>query len=209
MSEIVIYGDARSTYVRTARMACVEKGVGHVVEAVDISSDAYRAHHPFNKMPAMQHGDLRLYETLAICSYVDGAFDGPALQPSEPLDRARMMQWISAINAYLYPTILGGLIFPRLVAPMRGETPDEAKIAAALPEIERQIGLVEDALGEHDWLAADSFSLADMFLCPIFTYIGVTPEGERLFADRPNIARAGAAINARACASETMPPMGG
>ena len=208
MSEIVIYGDARSTYVRTVRMACVEKGIGHVVEGVDIKSDAYRALHPYNKMPSMQHGDVRLYETLAICSYVDDAFDGPALQPADPAARARMMQWISAINAYLYPTILGGLIFPRLVAPMRGETPDEAKIAAALPEIERQIGLVEDALGEHDWLAADSFSLADMFLCPIFTYVGVTPEGEKLLADRPNIARAGAAINARPCAVETMPPMG-
>ena len=133
MREVVIYGDVRSTYVRTARMACVEKGVGHVVEAVDIASDSYRAYHPYNKMPAMQHGDLRLYETLAICSYVDAAFDGPALQPAGATERARMMQWVSAIIDYIYPAMIRGLVLPRLVAPMRGETPDEAKIAAALP----------------------------------------------------------------------------
>jgi glutathione S-transferase len=43
-------------------------------------------------MPALTHGDVTLYETLAVTQYTDGAFDGPALQPADPAGRARMSQ---------------------------------------------------------------------------------------------------------------------
>ena len=38
-----------------------------------------------------------------IATYVDGTFDGPALQPADTLARARMMQWITSTIDYIYP----------------------------------------------------------------------------------------------------------
>lgn len=51
------------------------------MQPVDFRSDAYRETlHPFERMPAMAHGDVHLYEALTIAVYVDEAFDRPALQ---------------------------------------------------------------------------------------------------------------------------------
>ena len=38
----------------------------------------------------MRHGDFTLYETTAICRYVDGAFQGPALQPADVQGRLKL-----------------------------------------------------------------------------------------------------------------------
>ena len=81
MSDIVVYGFAPSTFVRTARLALEEKGVDYELEAVDFGSEELLRLHPFGRIPAFAHGAVRLYETSAIVRYVDESFDGPALQP--------------------------------------------------------------------------------------------------------------------------------
>ena len=42
MTEIVLYGFPQSTYVRTARLACEEKGVAHVLESIEFGGAAHR-----------------------------------------------------------------------------------------------------------------------------------------------------------------------
>jgi glutathione S-transferase len=57
VSTLILYGVAFSTYVRTARMACVEKGAGYTLahDSVDeVRSRAHLALHPFGKMPVMR-----------------------------------------------------------------------------------------------------------------------------------------------------------
>ncbi len=75
MSDIVVYGFAPSTYVRTARQALAEKGVDNDLETGEFGSAALLELHPFSRIPAFAHGDVRLYETSAIVRYVDEAFD--------------------------------------------------------------------------------------------------------------------------------------
>ena len=58
---------------------------------------------PFNKVPAFEHDGNMLYETAAIERYVDEAFDGPSLQPSGALARARMTQVIGIADCYVTP----------------------------------------------------------------------------------------------------------
>ena len=81
MTDVVLYGTPLSPYVRTARMALAEKGVGYTLKPVDLKDPAYRRLHPYARLPAMEHGRLRLFETAAITRYIDEAFDGPTLQP--------------------------------------------------------------------------------------------------------------------------------
>src|SRR3954449_12565633 len=49
---------------------------------------------------------VTVYETSAIVGYIDDAFDGPRLTPADPRQRARMNQWISAVNGYYYPYLI-------------------------------------------------------------------------------------------------------
>jgi glutathione S-transferase len=180
MSDLTLFGLPPSTYVRTAMMTFEAKGVPYDLEFPDFRSGAYRDIHPFGRIPALRHGNVTLYETLAITTYIDEAFDGPALQPVDPLERARMLQWISAIIDYMYSSFVRGCVAERFVKPMRGMAPDEAVIAKAKPEISNHLEIVDATLSKTPFLAGNSLSLADFFLAPILRYLAHTPEGKDL-----------------------------
>ena len=62
--------------------------------------------HRNERVPILRHGDFTVYETSAIVGYIDDAFDGNKLTPADPQKRARMNQWISAVNGYYYPYLI-------------------------------------------------------------------------------------------------------
>ncbi len=208
MSDIVVYGFAPSTFVRTARLALEEKGVDYELETVEFGSDSLLKLHPFGKIPAFRHGAVRLFETSAITRYVDETFDGPTLQPSDAFARARMNQWISAYNDY-YVSLLGRvLIMERIVAPMQGRETDQARIDEALPEIEVRLGVLEGELGDgRPYIVGEELTLADLFFAPPIAYLRMTPESERLLANRPAIGRWFDTVSARPSFAATQPSL--
>ena len=187
MPDVTIYGPAMSTYVRTARMACAEKGIAHTREDVDFRSLEYRTLHPFNRVPAMRHGDFVLYETAAICRYVDRAFPGPPLQPADIRALARMDQWMSAIMDYVYETMIRNLVWEHIVVPMGGGEPDEAKIAAAVPKMAHQLSVMDTTLKATPFLAGAEVSVADLMLFPVLVYVKSTPEGKTALLNAPAV----------------------
>jgi glutathione S-transferase len=101
-----ILGDYRSSYVRSARMAFEEKGIAYAVEPARPQSPEILALNPFGKMPTYRCGELSLYETSAIMRHLDETLPGPALMPTEPVERAKTEQWISVLNCYGYPALI-------------------------------------------------------------------------------------------------------
>ncbi|MEM7718715.1 MAG: glutathione S-transferase family protein [Pseudomonadota bacterium] len=184
MSDVTILGLPPSSYVRTALMACANKGLKYTLQPVDFRSDSYLSEHPFRKMPVLHHGKVKLYETLSIATYVDAAFEGPALQPAAPVRQARMMQWISVTNDYLYASIVGCCVAERFVKPMRGLDPDVALIAKSMPVIEGHLDVLDAALDSSDFFAGDQVSLADLFVAPVLAYFAATPEGVAALPNR-------------------------
>ncbi len=185
MPDIIIHGPPMSTFVRTARMTCVEKGISHALEDVEFGSDEHKNLHPFAKVPIMRHGDFVLYETSAICRYVDRSFPGPALQPADAKALARMDQWMSAVCDYVYSVMIEELVWQRLVIPMEGGAPDDAIIAAAVPKITAQVAVFEAALKAEPYLAGAAVSLADLLLFPIIVYVNLTAEGQAILKTAP------------------------
>src|SRR5437763_1834273 len=81
MSDPVVYGFPRSTYVNIVRLILTHKDVPytfHDLETV-MGEQPHLSLHPFNRVPILRHGDFTVYETSAIASYVDEAFAGPSL----------------------------------------------------------------------------------------------------------------------------------
>ena len=117
MGNPVVHGPGFSTYVRTVRMALQEKGVHYEHNDFNFLEGMPREQlerHPFGKVPAFEHDGFALYETFAICRYVDEGFDGPALQPSDARARARMTQVICVLDSYTYGPMVGTLVIQRL-----------------------------------------------------------------------------------------------
>ncbi len=207
MAEVVVYGNPLSTYTRTARMALEEKGVAYELEPVDHRAPEYRQTHPFGKIPAMRHGDFLLYETMAICRYIDEAFDGPALQPAQAQARARMMQWVSATLDYFYPAMIRKLVFERLLAPVQGRDADEALVAESVPEIEHQAEVLAAALEGRSYLTGEAATIADLFVFPVLFYVNFAPEGRTILDGAPALAAWLGRMSERASAEATMPPI--
>jgi glutathione S-transferase len=190
MAKPTLYGPGYSTYVRSARLAMEEKG------------------HPFAKVPALEHDGLMLYETAAIERYVDEAFDGPSLQPSDPAGRARMTQIISIIDSYTYPSTVSALVIQRLVQPLLGGAADESIIEAALPEVDKSMAELERLLGDQEYLAGSAVSLADLHLAPIFGYFVNTPESNGIMEDKSALGAWWQRVQARESMTKTQPQLG-
>ena len=208
MTDVVVYGFPGSTYVHTVRMALEEKGVAHEVDPLAPGSDEIKALHPFAKIPAFRHGEVMLYETLAICAYVEATFDGPALQPADAEAHARMLQWISVFNGYVYRSMVTNIVVQRLMVPRRGGKPDETRIKGAVADVSHQLGLFDGALADVDWLAGAEISLADLFLAPAVFYLGMTPEGQEVLPDFAHVVRWYGAIQQRPSFAATTPSGG-
>ena len=190
MTPLTIFGAAASPFVRTVLLACEAKGVNYTLENVNFRSSEYRSLHPFNRIPAMRHADVTLYETLAITTYIDEMFEGPALQPKSTLGRAKMLQSISSYSDYVIGTIGHVIIRERIAREViKGEPPDEAKINKAIPDVERIVSCLNEAAARTGPLAGEALTLADLFLGPIISHFAVTPEGHKCMKTAPSLAK--------------------
>jgi glutathione S-transferase len=192
MPEPVLYGADYSVYTRIARLALAEKGVAYRFETVDVFAPggppaAYRARHPFGRIPAFAHGEVALYEAAAITRYIDEAFAGPPLQPADPVPRARMTQVISLLNSYVFRPLVLELYVQRVSVARRGEKPDEARIAAALPECERCLAALAALQGKTNFLVSALLTLADLHAAPMLAYGRLAPEGAAMLARHANL----------------------
>ena len=192
MTDVVVLGFPRSTYVHIVRLVLTHKGVPYTFRDLEpeMGSPAHLALHPFDRVPILQHGDFTLYETSAIAVYVDEAFEGPALQPTDVRARARMNQWISSVNSYYYPYMIYHVTHERLVYPQLGIASDEKVVAHALPEVERALEVLERVLGHGgDYLLGSELTLADFFMLPATYAFGLTDEGKVMYPRYPAFSR--------------------
>ena len=187
MSKPTVFGFPQSTYVRTVRLALAEKGIDYDLVPMGFSSERLEELHPFRRIPAFRHDTLTLFETTAICRYIDDAFAGPALSPADAAGRALMEQWISVINAYLDPPVIRAIVIERITRPMQNQATDETKCLAAKPLADHALSVLDHALNGQDFLAGNAISLADFFLLPILFYLRQMPEGIELLPDHKNL----------------------
>jgi len=208
MSEVVVHGILGSPFVRAVRATLEEKGQRYRVQAMkpgEHKSAAYLALHPFGRVPAIEHGGFRLYETQAILRYLDAVFPEPALQPKESRAAARMNQIMGINDWYLFPDARV-IVFQRIVGPaIFGHTPDEAVIAQAAPKVPVCVGELDRLLGEGPFLAGENVSLADLLLAPQLDYLSRTPEGRSAMQGTGLEAWLGR-MNARPSMQATLPP---
>jgi glutathione S-transferase len=184
MATITFHSMADSAYLWTAMQAADEKGVDFELVPLELGSEEHLRLHPFGKMPVLQHGDLILYETLAITHYIDRAFDGPPLQPDAALPQAEMLRWISITNAYVFP-VMNRFVKERLVRPAWGFDADQAFLQSARAPLQTQMRLIGEAVGKAGYLVGSRLTLADCFLFPHLLFFSHTPEGAALLRQTP------------------------
>ncbi|MEK9671738.1 MAG: hypothetical protein VW268_04450 [Rhodospirillaceae bacterium] len=86
-------------------------------------------------MLAISDRDVHLFETLAICVYIDEEYTAdPQLQPRDAIDKADMFQRISLYLDEGYRSMIAGCVILGMLMPVLGIPAYKAKVQENLPK---------------------------------------------------------------------------
>lgn len=128
----------------------------------DHRSEFYLARNPDGKVPALQHGDVVLTESAAICGYLCDLCPEKALIPAvQTVDRARYNQWVSFVITELeQPLWTKGKHF--------GGLPESLRLPqildTAIWEFQRASGILEKHLQGRRTMLNETFSASDIMV---------------------------------------------
>lgn len=188
-----VYGHPMSTCTRKVLTTLAEKGQEAQFVLVDLTKGEHKqpahvARQPFGVIPAFEEDDgFMLYESRAIMRYLDRKLPGTSLTPSDPKAYGRMEQFISVEHSYFSPAAFK-VIWERLFKPhMGGGAADEARIAEGLQGVERVFNIIDPVLAKQQFLAGDSFSLAEVSWLPYMEFFAASG-GTDLINQHKNVA---------------------
>lgn len=205
MSELEIIGVPFSNYVRSLRMLCEEKGVAYKLNAVRPHTPEVTAIHPAGQIPCMRHGDVALFESKAIATYIDKAFPGPKFIPDDAAGAAKVEQWVSYGNVKVDRWIMREFVVPSVFFD-KAKGPDTAKINASLPEIEKVAKVLDAAVAKTGYLVGASLSYADMNVLPMLATAMLYPAAKDILGKFPNLSAYVARLTERPSYKNTAPP---
>lgn len=157
------------------------KGKLDAVEIVEISimkqehkTDDYRALSPFAQVPVLVLDDgTKITESRAICTYFEGIFPEPNLMGSDPKEKAVIEMWDRRVEFMLMLQFATWFRNSHeMMAPL--EKPQSAEAAAKGERNAKAFAKRLDAhLADHEWVAADRFSIADITTFLTLGFCGV------------------------------------
>jgi glutathione S-transferase len=181
VNKLQLIGVQFSTFVRAVQFCCEEigleyqigtdyKGINYGLRTAELTSL-----NPFGKVPVLIQDDKVLYETFAICRYLDNQFNHSRLQPEDTWLRAQVDQWCSALALYVDKVIVRDFLLEyRFPKGEKGAVRMDI-VNAAIPEIIAKVALLEAQLGNRNYLVGDEFTLADIMLMPMLNYLLQVP----------------------------------
>ena len=140
------------------RWACEEAGLPYQIASVrfeDRTTPEHLARQPFGQVPALQDGEVTLFESGACLLHLSDTSE--TLMPRQPKPRAETLEWvISALNSIEMVTVPWWFI--GLSKP--AENPLEDWLASRLSRLDA-------VLAQREYLAAGRFTLADLLMADI------------------------------------------
>jgi glutathione S-transferase len=164
-----LYQTYTSPFPTRVRLMLYAKGIeAEIIEPPGFHASAeskgdYFEVNPIGRVPALVLDDGRsLPESEVICEYLEDAYPTPALRPADPWDRAQMRLLSRICDIYLVMAMV-----PLFNAAGRSRRSwDEARIGAALAEVEKSLGYLEDYIGTEGYAVGRALTQADGALTP-------------------------------------------
>ena len=127
----------------------------------DLKSDEHRERHPLGRVPVLDDGDVRIYESGAIVEYILERHKNGGLKPAvDSLDYPNYLQWFHYCEGMVMPPINTIIVQTILLPP---ERQDETVLGQAQRLLAKSLAPVNEALEGKDYLIGD-FSAADIML---------------------------------------------
>src|SRR5690606_22722814 len=181
VSSMKVYGHPMSTCTRKVLMTLAEKGHKAEFVLVDIMkgeghSPEHLARQPWGQVPVFEDDDgFVLYESRAICRYLDAKLAGPSLLPSDPRQRAIAEQWMSIEASNFTPPAMK-VIWNMYFSKFLGKEPDMGAVEEGRKGVAKAVAVMERQLEGRNFLVGDGLTLSDIFFMPYLEYLAASGE---------------------------------
>jgi len=156
-----------SPYAWRVQLAMEFKKASYTIKTVSFSEGEnqkpeYLALNPRGKVPTLKDGAIVLPESLAIMNYLEKKLPNDPMFGATAEETARIWEVVSASTCYLESAVA------RVALPIfRGLVEEKATdIKEAAGQIHDELGNLESALTEQDWLAGGKPTGADLVVLP-------------------------------------------
>ena len=127
----------------------------------DLKSPEHRARHPLGRVPVLDDGDVRIYESGAIVEYVLERHKNGGLKPAvDAPEYPAYLQWFHYSEGMVMPPVNTIVVQTMLLPPERR---DETVLGQAQRLLGKALAPVDEQLEGRDYLIGD-FSAADVML---------------------------------------------
>ncbi|PAN51714.1 hypothetical protein GQ55_9G624300 [Panicum hallii var. hallii] len=193
-----VFGQPASTDVARVLTCLFEKNLEFELVRIDTFKKSHKLpefiklRDPTGQV-TFKHGDKTIVDSRAICRYLCTSFpeDGnKTLYGTGSLERASIEQWLQA-EAQSFDAPSSELVFQLAFAPhLKDVHPDEARIAENEKKLRNMLGVYDEILSKHKYLAGDEFTLADLSHLPNSHYIvNSSDRGRKLFTAKKHVAK--------------------
>lgn len=126
------------------------------------------ARHPLGKVPALEDGDVTVWDSQAILVYLARKYDESGTWlPSDPVGQAHVTQWLSFAAREMWDGPAVARAIPKFNRP--------GDLAAAQQLANDAFGVLEKHLQGREWLVGERATIADIAVYP---YVGLVWEGQ-------------------------------
>ena len=138
----------------------------------DLKTPEFHALNPNGKVPVLEDGDYKLWESNAIMQYLANGVPGNTLYPEDPRTRIEINRWQFWETAH-YNRWIGTLAFEIILKPMFGMgDPDEAAVAEARGFFDKFAPVIDVQLANSPYLVGENPPLADFSVGSFAAYVG-------------------------------------
>jgi glutathione S-transferase len=171
---IKLFGNPMSTCTRKVLTVLAETETPFELSLVDLGKGEHKqephlSRQPFGQIPTIDDDGFTLYESRAICRYLN-AKAGGKLAPTDLKQRARMDQWSSVEQSNFSPNAMK-LVFHYAFK----RTQDPAVLESASNMIDKVYETLAAPLSSSPFLGGEAFSLADIGYMPYIEYMQGSP----------------------------------
>jgi glutathione S-transferase len=171
---IRLYGHPVSTCTRKVLTVLEETGAAYEMNVVDFATGAHKKEphlrrQPFGQVPAIDDDGFELFESRAICRYLNEKAGSP-LSPPDAKGRALMEQWMSVEQSNFSGPAMKFIFHTVFQRPQ-----EPAVLDAASSKIDETLRAIAKPLEKSSYLAGDQFTLADICYAPYVEYALTTP----------------------------------
>ncbi|KAJ3560689.1 hypothetical protein NP233_g10674 [Leucocoprinus birnbaumii] len=187
-----LYGFFGSTCTKRVATVLHEKNIPFQFINVDLSKAEhkaadFKAKQPFGQVPYIDDEGFTLYESRAICRYLDAKYTtGTKLVPQDLKARA-LFEQAASIEQSNFDSIAAPLAWEKVIKKRYGQEPDEARVTELTGRLAQKLDAYEQILSKQKYLAGDELTLADLFHLPYGALLGVA--GINLIQERPHVAK--------------------